>query len=478
MIDGLTGWSEAVPIVDQSAANVTRAVYNEWFARYGVPEQLHSDRGTQFEAALFAELCSTVGTDNTRSTPYRPMRLPVDVGTPLPEPPRDVQTFAADLAEDLEWSYKVAREVIGHGHRRAESLYNERVVERAYPRGTRVRVLLHAHPRNVLSKLDTNYSGLCKVIETRGSLLTLRELDTQRVFTANHDAVRRSTVTRPAAPPAHAARAAPLHPVARAAPQLPPQQAAPPIPPAPHTVHRHLASRVAQSNPVQSAPHSHARAICDLRDVSPLPPFGSPAVLPQQPPRRSTVRRKKRRNTRAHVAQPLAPTAQSTQVPRPPPLMDLRISAPPSPVPRVASPLLRNRRALPANAQHPASAQPHLYALRKKPRTDVCILNAENDTPLSPPSSLSPPSPPRATRSMNALVEDHNSRVAVTSTAQFIGTSASSASSSSSAASAASRASYCYAVSLRSHDENDRSSYTLLSTRQSTTRSGSCAAAP
>ena len=32
----------------------------------------------------------------------REMRLPVDVGTPLPEPPRDVRTFAADLAEDLE----------------------------------------------------------------------------------------------------------------------------------------------------------------------------------------------------------------------------------------------------------------------------------------------------------------------------------------------------------------------------------------
>ena len=288
MIDGLTGWAEAVPIVDQSAATVARAVYNEWFARYGVPEELHSDRGTQFEAALFAELCSIFGTDKTRTTPYRPqangkceqfnrtlvamqrrtvlkrpfdwkpllapvlqsyrstiseatgftpyrlvfwreMRLPVDVGTPLPEPPRDVQTFAADLAKNLEWSYKVAREVIGHGHRRAESRYNERVVGRAYPPGTLVRVLVHAHPRNVPSKLDANYSGLCKVVETRGSLLTLRELDTQRVFTENHDAVRRSTVTRSAVPPTHAARAAPLPLVARAAPQLPPQQAAPPI---------------------------------------------------------------------------------------------------------------------------------------------------------------------------------------------------------------------------------------------------------
>ena len=62
----------------------------------------------------------------------REMRLPVDLGTPLPEPPRDVRTLAAELAEDLEYSYRVPREVIGHGHRRAENRYNEHVVERVY----------------------------------------------------------------------------------------------------------------------------------------------------------------------------------------------------------------------------------------------------------------------------------------------------------------------------------------------------------
>ena len=72
MIDGLTGWAEAVPIFDQSAATVARAVYSEWIARYGVPEQLHSDRGVQFESAVFVELCALFGIDKTRTTPYRP----------------------------------------------------------------------------------------------------------------------------------------------------------------------------------------------------------------------------------------------------------------------------------------------------------------------------------------------------------------------------------------------------------------------
>ena len=162
------------------------------------------------------------------------------------------------------------------------------------------------------------------------------------------------------------------------------------------------------------------------------------------------VLRKKRRNTRAPVAQPWAPTAQSTQVPRLLPLINLRISAQPSPIPRVAPPLLRNRRALLVNAQQPASAQLHLDACIKTPRTVVRILNAVKDTPPLPPSPPSPPSLPRAKLSLNALVGDHNSRVAATSTVQSIG------------ASTASSATYCYAVSLLSQDETNCSSYPLL----------------
>ena len=56
MIDGLTEWAKAVPIDDQSAVTIARAAYREWYTRFGVPDQLHSDRGAQFESTLFAEL--------------------------------------------------------------------------------------------------------------------------------------------------------------------------------------------------------------------------------------------------------------------------------------------------------------------------------------------------------------------------------------------------------------------------------------
>ena len=162
------------------------------------------------------------------------MRLPTDLTEkemPIsqhPELPRDDRTFTAELADDLEWSYKVAREIIKHGHKRAESRYNERVVERGYQPGCLVRVWQHARNRNAPSKLGTQYFGLCEVLEVCNALLTLRELDTRRIFTANHDAVCRSTMSRAAALQVLAAHTAPLPPVLRVAHPFP-RHALPPV---------------------------------------------------------------------------------------------------------------------------------------------------------------------------------------------------------------------------------------------------------
>ena len=49
----------------------------------------------------------------------------------------------------------------------------------------------------VPSTLNPKFSGFCKDLEVRGPTLTLRELDTNKVFTVSHDAVRASTLSRP-----------------------------------------------------------------------------------------------------------------------------------------------------------------------------------------------------------------------------------------------------------------------------------------
>ena len=70
MIDGLTGWAEAIPIDDQRAETVSCVVFSKWISRYGAPEHIHFDRSAQFESVLFEELCTSFGVDFRKTTPY------------------------------------------------------------------------------------------------------------------------------------------------------------------------------------------------------------------------------------------------------------------------------------------------------------------------------------------------------------------------------------------------------------------------
>ena len=77
-----------------------------------LPAVLQADRFTPTESTGFTPSRLVFG---------REMRLPIDIGTLLPEPPRDIHTYSNILSDDLKWAYKVAREVIGTQHKRAET---------------------------------------------------------------------------------------------------------------------------------------------------------------------------------------------------------------------------------------------------------------------------------------------------------------------------------------------------------------------
>ncbi|EFA01457.1 Retrovirus-related Pol polyprotein from transposon 412-like Protein [Tribolium castaneum] len=46
MINRFTTWSEAIPLSDVSAESCAKAFYENWIARFGVPTQVTTDRGT------------------------------------------------------------------------------------------------------------------------------------------------------------------------------------------------------------------------------------------------------------------------------------------------------------------------------------------------------------------------------------------------------------------------------------------------
>ena len=72
VVDRFTRWPEAVPLVDISADTVTRAFVSQWIARFGVPSTITTDRGRQFESALWSRLMTLLGSHRIRTTAYHP----------------------------------------------------------------------------------------------------------------------------------------------------------------------------------------------------------------------------------------------------------------------------------------------------------------------------------------------------------------------------------------------------------------------
>lgn len=72
VIDRFTRWPEAIPISDITADIVVNAFFSCWISRYGAPVTITTDRGSQFESALFNALLRFVGCERIRTTSYHP----------------------------------------------------------------------------------------------------------------------------------------------------------------------------------------------------------------------------------------------------------------------------------------------------------------------------------------------------------------------------------------------------------------------
>lgn len=69
--DWFTKWTEAIPLQNQEAKTVANAFIDTFVSRFGVPLQLYTDQGSNFESKLFGEICELLSIEKTHATSMR-----------------------------------------------------------------------------------------------------------------------------------------------------------------------------------------------------------------------------------------------------------------------------------------------------------------------------------------------------------------------------------------------------------------------
>ena len=72
MIISHAGWRPLLFQIRKHQHLDTQNLVNEFFCRFSMREQLHSDQGRQFEFIFIAKICRTFHFRKTRTTPYHP----------------------------------------------------------------------------------------------------------------------------------------------------------------------------------------------------------------------------------------------------------------------------------------------------------------------------------------------------------------------------------------------------------------------
>ena len=222
--DYFTRWIEAYSIPDQLATTVAHRLTNEFFFRFGLPEQLHSDQGRNFESEVISKICQLLKIVKTRTTPYHPQsdglvervnrtllsmmamvtsdhpnlweshlrslcmayncsvqattgytpfylmfgrqaRMLIDIMYGAPSPSMPVTKYAAQLKESLENAYHQVHQKMGCSLEREKDFYDKRIHGSPFKEGDLVWLYCPAIPQGRSRKFLLPWKGPYRVIK-------------------------------------------------------------------------------------------------------------------------------------------------------------------------------------------------------------------------------------------------------------------------------------------------------------------------
>jgi transposase InsO family protein len=72
VMDRATRWPETFPLKATTVSTCVDTLVNGWISRYGIPEDVTTDRGPQFMSEVWSLLCCQLGIRHRRTTAYHP----------------------------------------------------------------------------------------------------------------------------------------------------------------------------------------------------------------------------------------------------------------------------------------------------------------------------------------------------------------------------------------------------------------------
>jgi hypothetical protein len=87
-------------VENKEAETVAKAIFSEWYCKFGIPGQIHTDGGKEFVNKLSSELFTLLNVQHTKTTPAHPQcNVPVEVFY------KRVKKYLASFVDDttLDW---------------------------------------------------------------------------------------------------------------------------------------------------------------------------------------------------------------------------------------------------------------------------------------------------------------------------------------------------------------------------------------